>query len=373
LNLPSVQDPNVDAALAALHHAPSRERVADLVRCLGHARNIDSSTLRDILAFASDRAMSALATRAAIVLDSPAIRDVFLALPVAIRSGFDVRLSDSLPRWNGGCPRCDAAIQSWNDSYGQPTYNYLYRCPACEWREEQASDEPTLATLYSEMHRHDVEQRVKRIAEQTARDLHAAETNCWPLHGLPFDRDAKYPPPLDRLAWTSVREVLVMGGEVEHVVVDAKDFLKDGADLRARASIRSVTLLAPDDQLTAIFASPLLQQLVGLGLAFDDIDAPIVDAILDAPAIPSLRHLHVDRFGFTSDMIAAVARADLTTSLTCFHLYPSGLTDSGDDYVALDNWSEAGRAVLALAETSDRKWFETFLGPLRRSVDRGRT
>jgi hypothetical protein len=54
----------------------------------------------------------------------------------------------------------------------------------------------------------------------------------------------------------------------------------------------------------------------------------------------------------------------VTESLRCFHLWPNGLTDTGDDWVATESWTSDGRAVQELARRTGRAWFHTFLDPI---------
>jgi hypothetical protein len=283
------RDPEVAAALDALDRQPSRAALGELVIHLARS----SDDVDRILAFAEGRVMSALASQATIRLATEREAEVFFRIPVALRRGFDVTLDPELPIWEHDCPRCDRLLRTDKESHGRATYRRVYYCWECRWCETQDTDEPTMASIYEEMHRMEHAAAIQRIVDQAARDLHTVET-CWPLRGLPFDSSREYPPPMDRLRWTPVRELLVRRGGVEHVVLAADELLARGAELLERAPIRSVTLLAADDHLVELLASPVVRQLAGLALVCADREAPIMDALITAPPLPALRHLQLE-------------------------------------------------------------------------------
>lgn len=337
-------------------------------------------------------------------LETPADVERFLALPVAERKGYTVWLGDNLPLWDHGCPRCDGQLSRANDSYGRDTYTKRYWCRACDWRDEQLSNEPTMAAIYAEVNRQrDVEAR-SRVTEQVAFDpireltvAEIAEVTAAPddtearrrfsgwlaQHGhrrladtielacslpLPTHWEARYPG-LPKPGWygpivallgdlePQLQHLQLRQGFPDLVGLDATTFLARGSDLFERAPIRCVYLRHAAPHLAEIFASPLAQRLVGLGLDITS-ETPIVDALRDAPALPRLRHLDIVHGPlFTLADLSVLASAPSLERAACLHLHTYALTDeNNDDYITTYSLTQYARDIIALAQRTNRAW-----------------
>lgn len=348
--------PEIEAALAALDREPSREHAAELLRCLAVA-DVDDGTIRRLLAHAANRVMSALATRASIRFEPPRVGELFCRWPVAVRAGFEIWLP-TVPLWSGKCPRCDHALSVGHDSYGLPTYTRTYRCTGCGWRDEQPTDEETLATLYSRMHDDKAADRVAAIRAQPVAG------DCWPLRGLPFE-DADPLPALAAIKYRSVSDVRIRNEQVDHVTIGAEGFLAHGAELLAKAPIRSVTLLDAGSHVTAILSSPLIGTLVGLAMVVGDDRTRLLDALITAPARPCLRHLRFEGVWLRLADLEVLVSTRIAESLSCFHAALTNVMDSvGEDYISFSRINDDGRAALTLAD--EHRYLEPTVEDLRK-------
>lgn len=331
----------LQAAMRQLDAQPSREAAATVLRELA-ASDLDDAAAQRHLDYAADRVMRALATRATIRLDSERIGALFLRWSRAVRAGFEVWLGTA-PLWTGDCPRCDSALLTANDSYGMPTYFRKFRCAACNWRDEQQTGEPTLATLYSEMNAQEGERRVRTLR---ARPLESDAT-CWPYAGHAIE-DSDPDPALAAVRGLDITSALLRRGKVDHLVLPARTFTGFGSKL-AGTAVRSVSLGDATEHLTLALADPALDRLAGLGFHATDPEV-VIDALLTAPARPQLRHLRIEGCRMTRKQLEAFAVSALASSLACFHVELEGVTTIDDrDYITFYSCNEDGCAVLALA------------------------
>jgi hypothetical protein len=357
---PNTIDPGLAAVLTLLEHNPSRETLKAVVLQLARCP-VDQAP--DVLRWAVDRTMRALASRATIRLETARERDVFLSLPPAIRSGFEIWFGRDLPRWDADCPRCDGPLDHAHDSYGMSTYTYLYRCQGCGWRGEQSSDEPTMASIYEEMNRRQADEELRRAIASASRDR--SSPDCWPWPGVLFDIRQPWPSPIDRLRGLAIHDFLMSRGVIDHVTLSADQFLARGKELYTLAPIRSVGLLDAGDRLVEILSSPLVWQLTGLTFACHDRDA-LIDALITATPLPHLRHLRIEGVAFDRTMLEALAHAPIIDVVSCFHAEDAGLLSYDDsDYISFCSWTANGRAIREFARRRRRPWLDAFLAPLR--------
>lgn len=330
---------------------------------------------------------------------------LFRSLPIEQRKQIHAWLGAGVPLWNGDCVRCDGPLQYANDSYDTRTYTRVFRCPACGWRDEQPTDEPTMSELLSQLHRE--EALAKRVAvtdqaalaampelsaaaitdvtrnpedtqarrrfadwleyigrSDVATSIRNACTNPLPTHWerstIPFDAGGWYGPVVELLGDLR-RDIVyfnVAQGFVDFVAMNAGVFLERADDLFTRAPIRSVDLLDAGPLAHKILRSPHALRLVGIGL-----EAPMVH---DTPPLPRLRHfaLH-SRHELTLAELTELAHAPALESATCVHLRTPPLDYSDDsDYITSYGLSDYGGSVRELASQTRRRWLGELLRPV---------
>src|SRR5262249_36340094 len=146
-NLVMPIDDDLRDALAAFEDTPTAPLLWAVIQRLA-AATVSEEQARSVLAAVTDRIPGHRDDAPSVItLTTQREVDLYRALPVAVRMHFNPWLGPDLPMWGRDCPRCDSTIDKSHDSYGMPTYTYLYWCRSCGWRDEQPSDEPTMASI----------------------------------------------------------------------------------------------------------------------------------------------------------------------------------------------------------------------------------
>ena len=118
-------------------------------------------------------------------------------------------------------------------------------------------------------------------------------------------------------------------GFAEHVVMSARDFLRDGPELRSRSPIRSMALLGAGQVLARLLAEPHLAGLTALHLTGSMLGDHGVERLTECEHLSSLTTLRLARNEVSDSGVSALAAAVHLEQLRVLSLNGNSIGDSG--------------------------------------------